>query len=494
MALAEKSGERCLEILVAADELLMNELHDLMQDHLLNHHRLWLHQSFALVYRTSVKLEASKELQDFCQNILNSEPDVLLMADDFITIDQDTLEYVLEQRNFQMREISIWNHIIKWCISKHPNFSNDITKWTSQDFNKFEETLRQWIPFIRFCEINSSEFYQMVRPFRSCLPDSLYEDLECFYYTGVQKESLTYLPNNAIRSCLVIQEQISIIANWIDGGGQIIRNNNYNNNNNSNNNNNNNNLKYHFGLLLRGSIDGFSAEEFHKKCDNKGPTLVIMRISGTDHIVGGYNPTSWQSQSGWVTTRDSFIFSLGYGSNSQSQLSRILQPEKAIWNSATYGPCFGDGDLWCVENLFRDEQCSSNPKSYRQGICDAIIKSLTGEPSSLTNDEKRWSSTTFGLGASFSSTNSSPTYSSSNNNNNNNDVWGNDWNFTNNATTSSPTTTNFEDNIKFNVDEYEVFRVSRTDTYKSINQRKFRRGKKRLTLVEKYHTAVSDSD
>ncbi|GBC05323.1 hypothetical protein RclHR1_06180008 [Rhizophagus clarus] len=210
-----------------------------------------------------------------------------------------------------------------------------------------------------------------------------------------------------------------------------------------------------------------------------------MRISGTDHIVGGYNPTSWQSQSGWVTTRDSFIFSLGYGSNPQSQLSRISQPEKAIWNSATYGPCFGDGDLWCVENLFRDEQCCSNPKSYRQGISDVIIKSLSGETS--TNDEKRWSSTTFGLGASFSSTNSY--------NNNNEDIWGNEWKFTNNVITSSPTSlANFDDNIRFNVDEYEVFRVSRTDTYKSINQRKFRRGKKRLTLVEKYHTAVSDSD
>ncbi|CAG8671793.1 20037_t:CDS:2 [Rhizophagus irregularis] len=155
-------------------------------------------------------------------------------------------------------------------------------------------------------------------------------------------------------------------------------------------------------------------------------------------------------------------------------------PNNPIWNSATYGPCFGDGDLWCVENLSRDEQCSSNSKSYRQGICDTIIKSLTGESSS--NDEKRWSSTTFGLGASFSSTNS-------------NDIWGNEWNLTNNVTTSSPTTlTNFDDNIRFNVDEYEVFRISRTDTYKSINQRKFRRGKKRLTLVEKYHTAVSDSD
>src|SRR6266542_5124520 len=105
MALSEKSGEQCLEILVAADELLMNELHNLMQDYLLDNHRLWLRSNFAFVYRTAVKLEASKELQDFCQNILNTEPDVLLRADDFVTIDQDTLAFILGQHNFQMREI-----------------------------------------------------------------------------------------------------------------------------------------------------------------------------------------------------------------------------------------------------------------------------------------------------------------------------------------------------------------------------------------------------
>ncbi len=30
-------------------------------------------------------------------------------------------------------------------------------------------------------------------------------------------------------------------------------------------------------LLFRGSDDGFSAKTFHEKCDNKGPTLSIIR-------------------------------------------------------------------------------------------------------------------------------------------------------------------------------------------------------------------------
>jgi hypothetical protein len=30
-------------------------------------------------------------------------------------------------------------------------------------------------------------------------------------------------------------------------------------------------------LLYRASRDGFSASDFHKACDNKGPTLVIIK-------------------------------------------------------------------------------------------------------------------------------------------------------------------------------------------------------------------------
>ncbi|CAG8485547.1 13165_t:CDS:2 [Funneliformis caledonium] len=138
------------------------------------------------------------------------------------------------------------------------------------------------------------------------------------------------------------------------------------------------------------------------------------------------------------------------------------------------GPCFGDGDLWCVENLCEDELCSSESKSYRQGICDAIIKSMKGNVSS---SEQEWSSTSLDLGASFSTTR-------------NPFVWRTD--FTNNHNKSSSLISNISYGpTRFSVNEYEVFCVSKTDIADvPINSKKFRRGKKRLTLVEKYHTPM----
>ena len=44
-------------------------------------------------------------------------------------------------------------------------------------------------------------------------------------------------------------------------------------------------------LLFRASRDGFAAATFHSKCDNKGPTLTIVK-SG-NNIFGGFTEKSW---------------------------------------------------------------------------------------------------------------------------------------------------------------------------------------------------------
>ena len=46
-------------------------------------------------------------------------------------------------------------------------------------------------------------------------------------------------------------------------------------------------------LLFRASRDGFAAKNFHSKCDNKGPTLTIVK-SGSS-IFGGFTEAQWQA-------------------------------------------------------------------------------------------------------------------------------------------------------------------------------------------------------
>ena len=47
-------------------------------------------------------------------------------------------------------------------------------------------------------------------------------------------------------------------------------------------------------LLFRASRDGFAASAFHSKCDNKGPTITVVK-SG-ENIFGGFTEQAWASK------------------------------------------------------------------------------------------------------------------------------------------------------------------------------------------------------
>ena len=52
-------------------------------------------------------------------------------------------------------------------------------------------------------------------------------------------------------------------------------------------------------LLYRASRNGWASSNFHSCCDNKGPTVTVIK-SG-NNIFGGYTEQSWQSKSQTLT-------------------------------------------------------------------------------------------------------------------------------------------------------------------------------------------------
>jgi hypothetical protein len=45
------------------------------------------------------------------------------------------------------------------------------------------------------------------------------------------------------------------------------------------------------------SKDGFSSRTFHSNCDNKGPTITIIKTNNNE-IIGGYNDKHWANNNG----------------------------------------------------------------------------------------------------------------------------------------------------------------------------------------------------
>ncbi|RGB34113.1 hypothetical protein C1646_668759 [Rhizophagus diaphanus] len=83
------------------------------------------------------------------------------------------------------------------------------------------------------------------------------------------------------------------------------------------------------------------AKTFHTICDNKGATIVIVKISNSEQIVGGYNPLYRHSGNTFMTTYDSFIFSFANKNNFQTARIGYSNGANSVCGFACDGPAFG---------------------------------------------------------------------------------------------------------------------------------------------------------
>ena len=111
--------------------------------------------------------------------------------------------------------------------------------------------------------------------------------------------------------------------------------------------------------------NGSSSKDFHKYCDNNGPTLTLIKTI-KNKIFGGFTPLNWDISG--VDKIDennqTFIFSL----NLNKKYDLIKTERKAIRFTKDFGPIFGDKDIALNKNMktgisFANELSNFLPKN-----------------------------------------------------------------------------------------------------------------------------------
>jgi hypothetical protein len=104
-------------------------------------------------------------------------------------------------------------------------------------------------------------------------------------------------------------------------------------------------------LLYRGSPDGFGAQDFHSKCDNKSSTLSICKAHESSFIFGGFASVALNGLQTYKSDPNAFIFSL---TNKDNKLLKMKidsnSHQYAIQCSLSFGPIFGGCDLVIANN------------------------------------------------------------------------------------------------------------------------------------------------
>ena len=120
------------------------------------------------------------------------------------------------------------------------------------------------------------------------------------------------------------------------------------------------NLKYE--LLYKMSENGSSSKDFHKFCDNKGPTLTLIKTTG-NAIFGGFTPLNWHQEykSEYDNKKKTFVFSL----NLMEKFELKTSTRDAIFCGDYYGPTFGNCDTAAIyfSNSLKEGRSSAKEKS-----------------------------------------------------------------------------------------------------------------------------------
>ena len=88
------------------------------------------------------------------------------------------------------------------------------------------------------------------------------------------------------------------------------------------------------------------ATAFHATCDNKGPTVTVIK-SAQGYIFGGVTDASWVSDDVWASETDApFLFCLKcFGTVPDTPAAHQIHMREAttsaFWGGASYGPTFG---------------------------------------------------------------------------------------------------------------------------------------------------------
>ncbi|GBC01281.1 hypothetical protein RclHR1_04120011 [Rhizophagus clarus] len=338
--LNELEGTELLKLLMVVDDLNVRTLFLQLENYLIQNKSAFLHQNTVETLETIYQRESFINLRNFCLEKVYKEPKILFETDKFINLKAPLvellfrpplLELLLKRDDLILEEIIVWNSLLKWGLAQNSSISQDSTKWNEETIKIMERTLHRLIPLVRFYDMPSRDFL-------------------------IRRTNIDIHPSRRPKfdSVIIQPKHLSILASWIDKKENFYYN--------------VMSTPYKFNLLYRANRDGNTAAAFHSKCDNKGATILIVKIKDSEHIVGGYSSQYWESGNGFFkSANDSFIFSFIDRNDLQTAKVGCIkedQYQNAIYCDRNWGPIFGNNDLIQYTSYNIDIWGVKNPCSY----------------------------------------------------------------------------------------------------------------------------------
>src|SRR6185369_2776851 len=130
------SPNEILELLEACDELNIIELIEDLQNYLIIEKKEWINRNLVYIYKISSHHQLFNLLHSYCNKLISENPTLFLKSNDLTTIEKSMFMTMLERDDLELKEIDIWDCLIKWGIGQNEELKKDIKEWKKEDFIK----------------------------------------------------------------------------------------------------------------------------------------------------------------------------------------------------------------------------------------------------------------------------------------------------------------------------------------------------------------------
>ncbi|KAF0550179.1 BTB-domain-containing protein [Gigaspora margarita] len=295
-------GSEILRIMIEAHELKLQNLFSDISTFIEQNLENLLRDDAVDVLQTVFNHDICKPFHEYCIYLICLNPNALFDNRKLIQLDHSILFLILQRDDMgKLSEKKICDYLIRWGAAQNDvTIRKSIMNWTTQEFNIFEKAIHEFIPLIRWFSIPAKDFNQSRSFLENVLPDDLYQNIVDYHLDpSSPPKEMKILPQRYSPCTFLLKPRhFKIFESWIEEVDQKNQKNKtffhklFNSNKLAKNEKkehsktmtlnmkpyhfSDNNL-YDFVLLYHGSENDFNAKKFHESCDNKGPTLTIIK-------------------------------------------------------------------------------------------------------------------------------------------------------------------------------------------------------------------------
>src|ERR1043166_5990932 len=97
-----------------------------------------MEEHFIITQQFSSQSNNLLKLQQFCADFITKSPEKIFKSLDFTLLPEKYLVQIIKDDDLQMKEVEVWEHVLKWGLAQNSTLLPDSNTWSDDDSKQWK--------------------------------------------------------------------------------------------------------------------------------------------------------------------------------------------------------------------------------------------------------------------------------------------------------------------------------------------------------------------